>query len=81
MNILKYITLGFEVFNAVTTLIVMVRNPTLLNTVTVWNVISPVLVAVTTATGVKVNMAIARQLVIDAVNTLKAILTKKAAAK
>ena len=72
-----YVMLGFAVFNAVTTLVVMIKNPLTLDAAAVWNVIRPVLTEITAATGVVIDMTIAQTLVTDAVNTLKAILLKK----
>ncbi len=77
MNVLKYIQLGFEVFNAVTTLIAMIRTPALLNSNAAWAVILPVLNEVCAVTGIKLNWPLARTISNDAIDTLKAALVKK----
>lgn len=76
MNILAYITLGFEVFNAVTTIIAMVRTPALLNSAAVWAVVLPVLNEVAATAHVKINFPLAKTVVTDAVDTIKAALVK-----
>lgn len=80
MNILAYITLGFEVFNAVTTIIAMVRSPSLLNSQAVWAVVLPVLNEVAAVAHVKINFPLAKTVVTDAVDTIKVALGKKAIA-
>lgn len=80
INFLKYIQLGFEVFNAVMTLIAMIRTPALLNANAAWAVILPVLNETCAVTGVKLNWPLARTISNDAIDTLKAALLKKAVA-
>jgi hypothetical protein len=80
MNIIAYISLGFEVFNAVTTLIAMVRTPALLNAAQVWAVVVPVLNEVAAVAHVKINFPVAKQVVTDAVDTIKAALGGKVSA-
>ena len=80
MNILSYITLGFEVFNAVTTIIAMVRTPASLSAQGVWAVVLPVLNEVAAVAHVKINFPLAKTVVTDAVDTIKAALGKKAIA-
>ena len=80
MNILAYITLGFEVFNAVTTIIAMVRIPASLSAQGVWAVVLPVLNEVAAVAHVKINFPLAKTVVTDAVDTIKAALGKKAIA-
>lgn len=76
MGFLKYITLGFEVINAVTTIAVMVKNPALLDAQAVQNVLDPVIAEIGSVVGVKINKEIADQVIADAVHSLKAILIK-----
>ena len=76
MNILAYITLGFEVFNAVTTIIAMLRAPALLNAQSVWAVILPVLNEVAAVAHIKINFVLAKTIVTDAVDSIKAALVK-----
>lgn len=78
MGFLKYITLGFEVLNAVTTLIAMVRVPALLSAAAVWMLIQPVLSEIEQIANVKINMALAEKITTDAVDTIKAALSKEA---
>lgn len=77
MNIFAYVTLGFEVFNAVTTLIAMVRTPASLSSAGVWAVVLPVLNEVAAVAHVKINFPLARVVVTDAVDTIKAALVKR----
>ncbi len=79
MDIFKYITLGFEIFNAVTTIIAMVRIPALLSADAVWSVIQPPLLAVAQIANVHINMTLAQKITTDAVDTIKAALTPKVA--
>lgn len=78
MGFLKYITLGFALFNAATTIIAMVRVPALLSAIGAWEVIQPALSEIQAVAGIKINMALALQITTDAVNTVKSALTKGA---
>ena len=75
---LQYITLGVEGYNAVTTVAAMVRAPQLLSADAVWGVIQPVLCEIEQIANIKINLALAQQIATDAVNTIKAALTKGA---
>ena len=70
----KYISLGFEVFNAVTTIIAMVKAPALLSGASVWEVIQPVLDEISSIAGIKINDSLAQKITNDAVDTVKAAL-------
>jgi len=77
-SIFKYITLGFEVFNAVTTIIAMVKVPALLNADLVWGAASPVLSEIADVAHVSINMQVAQKITADAVQTIKDALHKGA---
>ncbi len=67
----KYIILGFEAYNASTTLIAMFRHPASLDAGLVWATVQPVLVGVTDATGTKINMVLAQKVSDEAVATIR----------
>jgi len=77
-SIFKYITLGFEVFNAVTTIIAMVKVPALLNADLVWGAVRPVLSEIADVAHVSINMTVAQKITGDAVQTIKDALHKGA---
>ena len=75
-KIWAFILLGFAVVNAVTTLVAMIKNPKTLDAGLVWEAVQPVIVEITDATGIGINMAIAETLVTSVVAELKVILSK-----
>jgi len=76
MNFLKYITLGFEVLNAVTTIVAMIQHPQLLDADLVWAAIKPVIAEVASVAKITVNMELAKTISDNAVSTIKAALVK-----
>ena len=72
-KVLMYLSLGFEVFNAVTTLVALFRMPALLSPEMVWTAIMPVLNAIQTALGVSINMTKARAIATSAVAAIQAV--------
>lgn len=75
---MKYLLLGFEVFNAVIGMIALVKTPAAISPQSVRALVDPVLQEVETAAKLKINMALADQIITDAANTLKAALTHHA---
>jgi len=73
-GIFKYVTLGYEVFNAVTTLIAMFKAPVLLTPAGVQAVIDPVIQEIAAIAKITISPALVDQIVTDAVNTIKSIL-------
>lgn len=78
LGFFKYLTLGFEAFNAVTTLVAMVRVPASLSGPLVWAVVQPVLLEIQMVAGIKINMNLAQQISDQATATLRLALTKGA---
>ena len=76
MNFLKYITLGFEVLNAVTTIVAMIQHPQLLDADLVWAAVKPVIAEVASVAKITVNMDLAKTISDNAVSTIKAALVK-----
>ncbi len=75
-SIFKYITLGFEVLNATTTIIAMLKVPAILNADLVWGAVSPVLAEISDVAHVSVNMVLAKKITADAVQAIKDALQK-----
>lgn len=71
MNFLNYISFGFEAFSVAMQLVLQIKNPVLLDGSVVWSEIQPLLVTIGTLTKHTVNMQIAQEVTIDAVNILK----------
>ena len=76
MNFLKYITLGFEVLNAVTTIVAMIQHPQLLDADLVWAAVKPVIAEVASVAKITVNMDLAKTISDSAVSTIKGALVK-----
>lgn len=72
---MKYLLLGFEVFNAVIGMIALIKTPSQITQVAVRALVDPVLQEIDSAAKVKINMALADEIIADSVNTLKAALT------
>jgi hypothetical protein len=77
-SIFKYVALGLTVFETVTALIPQVKNPSALNPAIVWQEIESALLAISLATGIKINMDLAQKITTDAVDTIHAALVKAA---